>query len=387
MARYRILNIITRLEQGGAPLALLETIRRMDRDCFDIHLVVGQTEDGARDLDVSMMQFDLPIIEVPSMRRSVHPVRDLIALYQLVRLISTGNYDLVHTHTSKAGLLGRIAASICGVTAIVHASHGTILQGYFSPFVTQCFALLERFAASLSDRIVCLTREEIGQYLDAGIGSKEQYTNIFNGIDLKAFESRQVDRASLRVQFGYAPDDVVCITAGRLVPVKGQSDLLEAFARARASAPALKLLIIGDGELRDALDHQVNTLGIADHVLFLGWRDDVPELLDAGDIFVLTSLNEGLGLVLIEAMAKRLPVIATAVGGVPEVVDHGVTGELVPAQAPEAIATALVSLGSDEAKRHDMGERGYARAHARFTLDETVTRTEQIYHDLLAAKP
>ena len=386
MPPIRVLNIITRLEQGGAPLALLETVKRMDREAFDLTICAGKTEDGNRDLDVEEAGFDLPVISVPSLRRSVHPLRDLTALAHLIRVIRSGKYDVVHTHTSKAGLIGRIAAWICRVPAIVHSSHGTILQGYFSSTVTSVFSALERFAASLSHRIICLTNEEIGQYLDANIGRREQYSYIFNGIDLEAFEAQRGDRSSLRSELGYESQHVVCVTAGRLVPVKGQADLLDAFAIASEEHPDLRLLIIGDGELRDQLKAQSDTLGISEKIQWVGWRDDVAELLDASDVFVLTSLNEGLGLVLIEAMAKRLPVVATSVGGIPEVVDDGVTGTLVPVGHPEAIANAITELSASEAGRKTMGERGYTRAHRLFSIDHTVENTQNVYREVLASR-
>ena len=383
---YRVLNIITRLEQGGAPQALLETVRRMDRSCFDISIVAGETEDQDRILDLSGTGFDLPVINVPSLRRSVHPFRDILALYHLIQIIEEGGYDLVHTHTSKAGLLGRIAASVCGVPAIVHSSHGTILQGYFSPVVTSMFALAESFASTICDRIICLTQNEIGQYVDAGIGRTEQYASIFNGIDLKAFEQRAGDRRALRAEFDFEPDDIVCVTVGRLVPVKGQSDLLRAFAEASKRNGRLRLLLLGDGELRQDLERQSEQLGILSRTTFAGWRDDVAELLDACDIFVLTSLNEGLGLVLIEAMAKQLPVVATAVGGVPDVVIDSLTGTLVRPGDYGAIAEAIAHLAMSKGLRETMGKRGYDRAHDLFSIDETVRNTEQVYRELITSR-
>ena len=379
----RILHVITRLEQGGAPLALLETTSRMDRSAFDLTIAAGETEEGAQDLDLTRSGFDLPILRVPSMRRSIHPLRDAIALIQLIRIIAKGDYDLVHTHTSKAGLLGRIAASLCGTRAIIHSSHGTILQGYFSPQVTRLFAAMERFAATLSDRIICLTSQEIEQYLDVHIGSRGQYTCVCNGIDLDAFEQERGDRGTIREEFGFSDEDVVCVTVGRLVPVKAQADLLEALATARQYVPSLKLLVVGDGELRDDLEAQRHQLGLTTSVKLAGWREDIPRLLDACDVFVLTSLNEGLGLVLVEAMAKKLPVIATAVGGVPEVVDDGVTGVLLPAGDVGSIAKAIQDLAADPELRASMGGAGHARAHELFSLNQAVRNTEAIYRELL----
>jgi glycosyltransferase involved in cell wall biosynthesis len=383
VSRYRILHIITRLEQGGAPLTLLETVQRLDRKQFEIDLVAGQTEDIDRNLDLSDSGFDLPIISVPTLRRSVHPFRDLRALFHLIRIIKSGDYDVVHTHTSKAGILGRLAASICGVRVIVHSSHGTILHGYFSPAVTAVFALFEKIVAAMSHKIICLTRKEIREYLEAGIGREDQFTYIFNGIDIEAFESRVGDRQSLRKELRLEQDHVVCVSVGRLVPVKGQCDLLDAFAEAYATSPELRLLLVGDGELRKDLEEQIERLGIGEVTRLVGWREDVAELLDACDIFVLTSLNEGLGLVLVEAMAKKLPVVATAVGGVPEVVDDGQTGHLVPAQDPSAIAAAITHLAANKPVRTAFGQNGCARAHQVFSIDQTVAHTETLYRDLL----
>ncbi len=385
MHRYRVLHIITRLEQGGAPLALIETVKRLDPSTFDLTVVAGQTEDVDRVLDIAGLDLNLPLLLVPELRRSVHPIRDLVSLIKLIRIIRAGRYDVVHTHTSKAGMIGRVAAAVCGVRAIVHSSHGTVLHGYFSPTVTRVFALLERFAAFLSDRIICLTEEEIRQYLEAGIGNASQYIYIFNGIDITAFERRKGDRDRLRNELSFADGDIVCVSVGRLVPVKGQSDLLRAFAVAYARDHRLRLLIVGDGELRSDLEAQIRSLGISDATVMSGWRDDIAELLDACDLFVLTSLNEGLGLVIVEAMTKSLPVVATSVGGVPAVVLDGETGHLVPSGDSDAIAGAITALAADPEMRHSMGLRGHARAHELFSIDQTVQKTETLYQKLLKA--
>jgi glycosyltransferase involved in cell wall biosynthesis len=235
----------------------------------------------------------------------------------------------------------------------------------------------------MSHKIICLTRKEIREYLEAGIGREDQFTYIFNGIDIEAFESRVGDRQSLRKELRLEQDHVVCVSVGRLVPVKGQCDLLDAFAKAYATSPELRLLLVGDGELRKDLEEQIERLGIGEVTRLVGWREDVAELLDACDIFVLTSLNEGLGLVLVEAMAKKLPVVATAVGGVPEVVDDGQTGHLVPAQDPSAIAAAITHLAANKPVRTAFGQNGCARAHQVFSIDQTVAHTETLYRDLL----
>jgi glycosyltransferase involved in cell wall biosynthesis len=189
----------------------------------------------------------------------------------------------------------------------------------------------------------------------------------------------------LRTSLGFKPEEIVCISVGRLVPVKGLSDLLSAFAIAHNQNPELRLLLVGDGELRQDLEREVQELKIGDVVQLVGWREDIPELLDVADLFVLTSHNEGLGLVLVEAMVKKLPVVATAVGGVPEVVIDGVTGSLVPAGDSVAIASAIARFAENGEMRASMGQRGYERANEFFTIDKTVQYTEDLYKTLLGS--
>ncbi|MCZ6634507.1 MAG: glycosyltransferase family 4 protein [bacterium] len=383
MSRIRVLNIITRLEQGGAPKALLETIRRMSFDRFQVDLAAGQTNDPLLDITGQVAKEEFSLIPVPALKRDPHPVRDLQALKQLVQIIRNGGYHLVHTHTAKAGFLGRLAAKICGIKAVVHSPHGTVLDGYFNPFITHFYAFLEHLTAPMADRIIGLTALEISQYLQAQIGDPDQYTYIYNGIDVEGFSAPQGNHLELRESLGVSPDAPVCISVGRLVPVKGQDDLLVAFQKAHLVCPDLHLWIVGEGVLRSELEDLAQNLGIAPQVRFLGWQDNVAPFLDAADLFVLPSLNEGLGLVLVEAMAKQLPVIATRVGGVPEVVAHGQTGLLVPSQSPSDLARSIVQLVQNPAGRKKMGQAGLERAKGHFSIQSTVGQTEALYHDLL----
>jgi len=384
MSKIRVLNIITRLERGGAPQALLETIRRMPSD-IHIDLATGQADEAHLDLTQEVIDSGMPLMLVPSMRRSPHPLRDWKALRHLIRIIRAGNYDIVHTHTSKAGFLGRIAARYCKTPAVVHSPHGTVLEGYFSPVITKVYAYLERITAPLAQCIICLTTREIDQYIHAKIGKREQYTVIYNGINMDTFSTMTQTRQDVRNSLNLTSDSVVCITVGRLVPVKGQIDLINAFPKIVAQHPNTHLLIVGEGELRDELVGQVNHLNLSKSIHFVGWRSDIPNLLGASDIFVLPSLNEGLGLVLIEAMAQHLPTIATHVGGVPEVVEDGKTGLLVTAQSPDALAKAINQLIASPTQRTEMGEAGYQRAITNFSIETTVEKTEHIYRTLMGA--
>ena len=383
MARIPILNVITRLEQGGAPLALIETVRRLDAQAFDVSVACGRSKDPELELLGTTATEGLKLHHVPSMGRKVSPVADVRALVQLTGIIKRGRYRIVHTHTSKAGVLGRIAAAICHVPVTIHSPHGTIIEGYFGPRLTRFFVVVERLVSRFSCRIICLTRQEIRQYLRAGIGSRRQFTFVYNGIDIARYSGRAHRRAPVRRDLGIPDEATVCISVGRLVPVKGHADLIRGFAHALSEQEDLVLLLAGDGELRDELTALVAELSLGDRVRFLGWRDDTADLLAGSDIFVLPSLNEGLGLVLIEAMAANLPVVATRVGGVPEVVEEGQTGLLVEARNPDRISNAILRLARDRALRERMGRAGRERADEHFSIQATVRRTEQIYNDLV----
>lgn len=382
MDKIRVLNIITRLERGGAPQALLETISRMSPE-FQVTLATGHTEDADLDLTQEVTEAGFTLALVPTMRRSPHPIRDLLALKHLVKIIKKGNYDIVHTHTSKAGFLGRLAARYCKTPVVVHSPHGTILEGYFSPFVTKFYTLLERITAPMAQCIIGLTTREIDQYLAAKIGHADQYTYIYNGIDIQKFANATVPAMAIRESLNISAEAVVFITVGRLVPVKGQADLIEALSQIVSEHTNVHLLMVGEGELREALSQQAKDQQVEKHVHFLGWRSDVPNLLGASDIFVLPSLNEGLGLVLIEAMAQKLPAIATRVGGVPEVIIENETGLLVTAQSPNELASAMTNLVENPDKRKAMGQAGYQRALDHFSIESTVEKTEDMYRQLL----
>jgi glycosyltransferase involved in cell wall biosynthesis len=385
MGRIRVLNVITRLERGGAPQAMLEVVRRMSPAEWEVGVVTGRTEDPDRDMLEWALDQGFEVYKVPALRRDIHPLDDARAFWHLVRVIRAERPHLIHTHTSKAGLLGRLACRWCGVPAVVHSPHGTVLEGYFGPLATRLFASIDRLAAPWAHRIICLTGAEIDQYLAVRIGRRRQYTFVYNGIDVDAIVARSGDPGALRRSLGLSPQDLVCTTVGRLVPVKGHEDLIHAFGEAIASHPELCLVLVGEGELRGDLEDLARRLGLAERVRFTGWRDDVPELLSASDLFVLPSHNEGLGLVLVEAMAKRLPAVATAVGGVPEVVSDGETGILVPPRAPDELARAIGELAADAERRTRMGEAGYGRAVERFSVESTVRRTEEIYREVLGA--
>lgn len=381
--KIRVLHVITRLERGGAPAILIEVLKRCDTSQFEHHIATGLSQTPEDDMISTARDTGLRVVVIPSLIRDIHPLLDIYALLKLYFLILRGRYDIVHCHTSKGGFIGRLAARLANAKCIIYSPHGDIFEGYFGKIKTRFFIWLERFSARFTDKIITLTKSGIEPYLKAGIGQKSQFDYIYNGIDVEDFEKRKVDRRQKRQELGVENDCFLVVTAGRLVPVKGHTHLITAFAQVVTEIPNIRLVFLGDGELRGELTEQSKTLGLEKQVLFPGMRNDVPEIISCSDLFVLPSVNEGFGVVLLEAMAMRCPIVATNVGGVPEVVLDGETGILVPPGDPAQLAEAIIRLVRDRALAARMAECGYQRLNTCFDIKETVSKTERLYKELL----
>jgi glycosyltransferase involved in cell wall biosynthesis len=369
----RILHIITRLDVGGSAENTVLSAIRLPQTKFACGLAVGRTIDPPPGLHATLDRSGVPRWEVEGLVRSVRPLADLRVLVALRRLIREFRPDIVHTHSSKAGFLGRVAARWAGVCHIVHTPHGHVFDGYFSPAVTRVFILLERLAARWTDRIVTLTDAEAEQHLALGIGRREQFVTIPSGVELEAV----LGAAPIRLAEGGR----VVGTVGRLAPVKGHRHLLDATPILLKRCADATVVLVGDGERRGALETQARDLGIAERVRFTGYREDVAALIAGMDLFVLPSLNEGMGRVLVIAMALGKPIVATAVGGVPELLGHGEAGVLVPASDPRALGDAIAELLSDPARAARLGETARRRA-PRYSADAMVEALATLYRRL-----
>ena len=384
--KIRVLHVITRLERGGAPAVLLEVLQRCDTSQFEHHIATGLSQAPEDDMIPFAKDTGFRVVVIPSLIRDIHPFLDIYALLKLYFLIRKGRYDIVHCHTSKGGFIGRLAARLAKVRVIIYSPHGDIFEGYFGKIKTRFFIWLERFSARFTDKIISLTKSGIEPYIKAGIGQKSQFDYIYNGVDVERLRKRKVDRIQKRQEIGVENDCFLVVTAGRLVPVKGHTYLITALAQVITAIPNIRLVFLGDGELRGELLGQVKTLGLEKQVLFPGMRSDVPEIISCSDLFVLPSVNEGFGVVLLEAMAMRCPIVATNVGGVPEVVLDGETGILVPPGDPVQLAGGIIRLLKDTSLALKMAECGYQRLKACFDIRETVSKTEHLYKELLERK-
>lgn len=388
---HRIIHVITRLDHGGSAENTMVTALRHDKTRFTPMVVAGlpgrwDAQGGQAATDANCRRLDRCGIRrqlIPTLVRPIRPWADLQALWSLIVLFRREKPALVHTHTSKAGLLGRLAARIAGVSAVIHTPHGHVFYGHFSPLLSRLFLFIERFFSRFTQRLVALTESEREDHLQRAVGRAETFAVIPSGIDLDRF--RRLDRGARQKSdvFDCPPDAFVVGSVGWLTDIKGHRYLVEAVARLIQEFPQLQLVIVGSGGLGPSLERLAAELGIPRVLHLVGHRADVEVCLSAMDLFVLPSLNEGMGRALVEAMAAGLPVIATKVGGVPALIDHDRTGLLVPPADSAALADALRLLLRRPEEAERLGRAAQAAITERFSADSMVQALERLYQETL----
>jgi UDP-N-acetylmuramyl pentapeptide phosphotransferase/UDP-N-acetylglucosamine-1-phosphate transferase/glycosyltransferase involved in cell wall biosynthesis len=380
----RVLRVITRMNVGGPAYHVSLLSGRLDPTRYDTLLVSGSVGPGEASFAELAERYGARLEAVPSLRPELQPLSDVRAFIALVRIMRRFRPDIVHTHTAKAGLLGRAAALFVPRRrpVIVHTYHGHVLEGYFGRLQTAFYRVLERTLARFSDCLVGVSQATVDDLVRLRVAPREKFRVIPLGLDLERFltaDERQ--RSMFREEIGARDGDVVVAYVGRLTPIKRVDRAIRAVARARARGAPVRLAIVGDGTLRGELETLAGTLRLNGHARFLGYRNDL-EIVTAGcDIAVLTSDNEGTPVSLIEAAAAGRPSIATAVGGVPEVVDGA--GILVPRDDECALADAINLLATNASRRRRLGARGRDRVRQRFLSDRLLTEIAEVYDDLL----
>ncbi|MBU1863221.1 MAG: glycosyltransferase family 4 protein [Candidatus Omnitrophica bacterium] len=384
--RTKVLYIITRLDRGGTTDYIIETIASLDRERYQTMLVYGHTNDPDGQIKKRLHEKNIRCFCIDELQRELNLWKDTIAFLRLYSIIKKEKFDIVHTHSSKAGIVGRWAAWIAGTKYIVHTPHGHIFYGYFGTVVTKVFIYIERLTGLITDKIITLTQIGKEDHIRFKIARAEKFIPIYSGIEVSRFRNTHVDPLLIRKKMHIPPDTPVIGTVSRLTYIKGNAFLIDALSLVIQTYPQTLLLVIGDGEERNSLEDKVQQLGLVDNVRFLGFRDDVFELLHALDIFVLASLNEGLGKAILEAMACGKPVIASRTGGVPEVVRDGVTGILVPPGDSESLARTLLSLMGNKEKAQELGMKGKEMVSDVFSVKRMIENIDDVYKRLIEKK-
>jgi glycosyltransferase involved in cell wall biosynthesis len=373
----RILRIITRVAVSGVSTHVTLANQLLTRRGWDTLLVHGRVQPDELEIDLPIS--DVATRRVESLARPINPIADLRATASLLRIARAYRPDIIHTHHSKAGLLGRSVAILTGIPR-VHTFHGHVFEGYFSPRVSAAIVTAERLLATRTSRLIALGPLQHDDLLARGIGRPDRFEVVPLGLDLEKF--RGGDRADARARLSLPADAVIVVFVGRLVPVKRVDRMIRAFSVLHERRPDARLYVIGDGSERPGAEAQAAAAGLADAVVFCGWRSDVATWFAAADFVALSSDNEGTPLAIIEAAAAGRPAVATEVGGVADVVEDGVSGLLAPVDDEAAFAAALIRLANDPALRDRLGAAAPAAAE-RFGIARLVDDLERIYRDLL----
>ena len=387
--RIKILRVIARLNMGGPALHVSYLTAGLRERGYDTTLVAGTLARGEDSMSFVADARDVDVVRIDELGREISPLRDLVATLRLARLIRRERPDILHTHTAKAGTVGRVAALLAGRRAppiVVHTFHGHVLRGYFGPLRSGLFRLLERWLAARTTALIAVSPQVRDDLVALGVAPPERFVVIRLGIELdERVAAEQDGRAESRRYLGIASDRFAVGWIGRMTAVKRTDDVLVAFRRLRDDGVDAVLCMVGDGPDRPELERRAHELGVIRDTLFLGYQEDVAPFYAAFDALVLPSSNEGTPVSAIEALAAGRPVVATRVGGVPDVVQEGQDGFLVDPGATDDLADRLARLARDPALRERMGGAGRERVLPRYAVARLIDDVDRLYRSLLAS--
>ena len=379
MGRVKILRVIARLNIGGPAVHVINLCAGLDARHFETTLVCGDVGLHEGDMGYLAVAAGVQPVVMPALQRAIAPITDLVALWQLYKLMRRIRPQIVDTHTFKAGALGRVAAWLAGVPVRLHTFHGHVFQGYGGGLQSMLIVQLERALGRLTTRVFGvsqLVNAELQAHRIVPLAKLQVFPVV---LDLAPFATA-ARRGTFRAEFGIDAGTALVGNIGRLVPIKNQALFLEIAALLVQRGFGGKFVLVGDGELRVELEQRAQALKLADRIYFCGWRRDLAGVLADINVMVNTSLNEGTPVAIIEAMAARVPVVATAVGGVPDLVTHGSTGFLLPTESAAAGADAVEAALRAEVALLDRAQRFVLE---NYNLQHSLRRAEALYRSLL----
>jgi glycosyltransferase involved in cell wall biosynthesis len=383
--KVKVLHAITRLDKGGSSENTLLSAVGLARKGYQVDVLFGDTQDANMQLMHEAKKIGVDFIEESDLVRNIHPIKDLCAFLNIVHFLRDKKYDIVHAHSSKAGLICRAAAKMAGVKTVIYTPHGHVFYGYFGKGLIAAIIFVEKMAAHVTDAIIGLTQAECDEWLSYGIGKRSQYTAIPSGIDFGRLDREIVTDRDLRAELGVADGKTLIGSIGRFVDIKGYRYFIDAAAAIARKRDDVCFVLAGDGPLRDEYKAMISAAGLEEKFHLIGWQAKAANLIGAMDIFVLSSLNEGMGRVIIEAMYLGRPVVATKVGGVPSVVSED-TGILIEPGSAAAIEDACSRLIEDPKRAREMGRRAHERAINGYSSDKMVEDQDALYKRLLSER-
>jgi len=372
----KVMQIIARMNVGGPAVLVADLMRNFNPKLVNAVLVTGYCDENESDY-LDEVAKDVKAVRVPGLGRSISPLRDVNAFFLLIKEIRKFKPDVIHTHTAKAGVLGRVAGLIAAPSAKrVHTFHGHLLHGYFSKSKTQLVVFVEKFLAVITFRLIAIGNSVKKDLVDAKIGTDSKYEVIFPGLQpLKTYAKKEANKS-----LGLEPDKTYLVFVGRLTQIKRPDRLLEIARYLKANQPNSQILIAGAGELLKTIEVVSASEDLP--MTFLGWRNDIDLILSAGDIAILCSDNEGIPLTLIQASQAGLPIVSTDVGSVRDIVIDGVTGFLTEVSS-EGLIQGITRLLEEPNLRHTFGKAGEQRAKDFFSSHSMVEHHQRLYSQSL----
>ncbi len=385
MTRYRVAHIITTFSKSsGAAENTKLTVNLLDRTRFDVFLATPPRESMVAELAPDVIHVPLSCL-----RRAINPFADLFAFIELYRSIRRSRFDVVHTHNAKDGILGRWAARLASIPAIVHTIHNVSFQASTSPLLNRHYAMQERLASRFTDRLLAVSTDNAAKYLRNGIGCPEQYRTVYSGLELARYIDDGRPAAERRAALGLPPDVGPWVAwVGRFNPQKDPLTFVRAAQFVKAQVSGVRFVVCGDDPIKPSLQAEtralVAELGLGEVMHFLGFRPDLTNVLRGVDVVMHSSRHEGMGRVICEALACERPVAGTAVDGVTEVIDSGRRGGVLVAPGdPIALAQAAVLLLTDQTLARTLARRGREWVTQNLSAQAMVRTIEQVYLELL----
>ena len=379
----KVLHLITRLIVGGAQENTMYTAALLDKRKFMVEVLSGPQTGSEGSLIEEVQAQGIPLTILPNLLRQVSLFNDLHSLWWMTRFIRRHGFQIVHTHSSKAGILGRLAARLAGVPIIIHTVHGWSFHEYMSSLARMTYIFLEKWMASFTNALIVVSRKDIEKGLHAGIGTPDRYHLIRSAIPLDLFKPSTIERQTIRKELGISKNAIVVGNIGRFSHQKNPLDWVRVAGFLGREFPEARFLLVGDGPLKSKVEKLLVQEGIYEKTIMPGLRRDAGRLMSAMDIFMLTSLWEGLPRVIPQAMAMMLPIVANSIDGVSEIVMDGEAGFLcIPGDIPTMVERCS-ELIKDPIRRNEMGQKGRTFIIEEFDIQKMIAQIEALYERLL----
>jgi len=378
----KICHVITRLIIGGAQENTIFTVEGLIKKGYQVELITGPTKGPEGSLEERIKEKNIPLIVIKELIREINPVYDIVAFLKLFFIFKRKKYDIVHTHSAKAGILGRISAKIANPkTIVIHTIHGLPFHPYQNKIINLFYILAEKIAYYFTDHFICVGETMKEKSLKAGIGNESDYTVIYSGFEIEPYIETSKKRKELREKYDIKQNEKVIGMIGRLFYLKGQEFLIKAFKEISKKFPNTKLLLVGDGILREKLENYAKENSISDKVIFTGLvpPEKIPEYVAIIDILVHTSLREGLPKTVAQGLAGGKPVVAFDIDGTKEVVINGKTGFIVPPKDINLLKEKIIYLLENPEISDKMGMEGRKLIKKLFSVEKMVDEIEKLY--------